>query len=204
MTIHYPTGNHSETSSFRFQMEPPRQIRISFAVGCCTFCRVQTCNAACCICFSSAEESIRFTPKCKGPNGCSDQQNHYFEKYPKQDRFYFFPLVDQREKTGSDFTLNFDTITRIKPPNAALLTQRNGKEEKYTFPGLNCLLAYLQSDACLLAVTAQWWEYLDATTLAMREQDTALLQGSVLPDTQTVTQRIKLAWICLVISNQRK
>lgn len=83
MTIHYPTGNRSETSSFRFQMELPRQIRISFAVGCCTFWRVQTCNAACCICFSSAAESVRFTPKCKGPNGCSGSAEPLFWEVPK-------------------------------------------------------------------------------------------------------------------------
>lgn len=158
MTIHYPTGNRSETSSFRFQMELPRQIRISFAVGCCTFQRAQTCNTACCICFSSAAESLRFTPKCKGPNGCSASAEPLFWEVPKARQILLFQvctLVDQREKTWSDFTLNFDTITHIKPPNAVLLTQRNRKEEKYTFPGLNCLLASLQSNACLHAVTAQ-------------------------------------------------
>lgn len=157
MTIHYPTGNRSETSSFRFQMELPRQIRVSFAVGCCMFRRAQTCNSACCICFSSAE-SLRFTPKCKGPNGCSASTEPLFWEVPKARQILLFQvctLIDQTEKTWPDFTLNFDTITHIKPPNAVLLTQRNGKEEKYTFPGLNCLLAYLQSDACLHAVTAQ-------------------------------------------------
>lgn len=41
MTIHYPTGSQSETSSFRFQREPPHQIRPSFAAGCCLFWRTR-------------------------------------------------------------------------------------------------------------------------------------------------------------------
>lgn len=90
MTIHYPAGNRSETSrsvfkrSYHVKLESHLQSAAARSKG----RKYAVLHAV----FVSLQQQ-RFEgtlPNAKAPKDAQHQQNHYFEKSPKQDRFYFF------------------------------------------------------------------------------------------------------------------
>lgn len=133
MTIHYPTGSPSETSSFRFQTEPPHQIRPSFAAGCCIFWRAQTQKL--CILhplFASSKRDFKFHSQMQSTYGCPASAGLYFEKSLKQDRIQFYKSAawPARAKDMIRFYPGFQHqhLADSKPPNVYSFPAKKEKE----------------------------------------------------------------------------
>lgn len=150
MTIHYPTGSRSETSSFRFQMEPPHQIRPSFAAGCCIFWRAQTQKF--CIHATAQDRLYTLYSQIQGPYSHLSSARLYLEKFPKQDRFCFFKVLVW---LASDFRLGFRISTWLISNHQMFFYRKEmerGKRHKL-FPDRTAWLIFIQMPPCYICTS---------------------------------------------------